>query len=217
MKEMIRKISIILIYIAVAILIFLYGENLLIWLQEGGTQFLLLTALLATLFALFPIIPYPLIGAVLGAAYGGLLGSTITWIGSSLASIIMFIFVRYGYQDWGHQLLNRYRSLAKVTILFEQNAFMTIFITRLIPVIPSIIVNIYSALSRVRFLSYAIASSLGKIPAMILFATVGNSFVNNPTQLLFIGGAYLVFLVMVYGFYRLWQKLASKKEELPKL
>ncbi|KYG28290.1 TVP38/TMEM64 family protein [Alkalihalobacillus trypoxylicola] len=214
---MIRKISIILIYIAVAILIFLYGENLLIWLQEGGTQFLLLTALLATIFALFPIIPYPLIGAVLGAAYGGLLGSTITWIGSSLASIIMFIFVRYGYQDWGHQLLNRYRSLAKVTILFEQNAFMTIFITRLIPVIPSIIVNIYSALSRVRFLSYAIASSLGKIPAMILFATVGNSFVNNPTQLLFIGGAYLVFLVLVYGLYRLWQKLASKKEELPKL
>ncbi|KMK75237.1 TVP38/TMEM64 family protein [Alkalihalobacillus pseudalcaliphilus] len=214
---MLRKISIILLYAFMAILIFLYGEGLLVWLQEGGTQFIVLTAVLATIFALFPIIPFPLIGAVLGAAYGGILGSFITWVGSSLASIIMFAFVRYGYQDWGLQLLNKYSSLAKVTKLFEQNAFMTIFMTRLIPVIPSIIVNIYSALSRVRFMSYAIASSLGKIPAMILFATVGNSFVNNPSQLLLIGLGYVVFLALVYGCYRLWQRAASKSDELPKL
>ncbi|WP_413376069.1 TVP38/TMEM64 family protein [Alkalihalobacillus sp. 1P02AB] len=212
-----RKIIIIFIYLLVALSIFVYGEGLLVWLQEGGTQFVLLTMVLATLFALFPIIPYPIIGALLGAAYGGVLGSAVTWIGSSLASIIMFVFVRYGYQDWGIQLLNRYRSLAKVTRLFEQNAFMTIFMTRLIPVIPSIIVNIYSALSQVRFLSYAIASSLGKVPAMILFATVGNSFVHNPSQILLIAGAYAIFLAVVYGCYRLWQKTAVKTEELPKL
>ncbi|MDV2683928.1 TVP38/TMEM64 family protein [Alkalihalophilus lindianensis] len=214
---MIKKVFILSSYALIALLIYLYGESLLHWIREGGTNYLLLTAILATLFALFPIIPYPIIGGVLGAAYGPLLGSLMTWIGSSLASIIMFSFVRYGYQDWGLRLLQRYRSLNKITTLFERNAFMTIFITRLIPVIPSIIVNIYSALSRVRFLSYAIASSLGKVPSMILFAVVGNSFVNDPSQLMMIAFYYLLFLVAIYSLYRLWQKFAQTKEKLPEL
>jgi uncharacterized membrane protein YdjX (TVP38/TMEM64 family) len=214
---MIKKVFILVSYALIALLIYLYGESLLHWIREGGANYLFLTAILATLFALFPIIPYPIIGGVLGAAYGPVLGSLMTWIGSSLASIIMFSFVRYGYQDWGLQLLQRYRSLNKITVLFERNAFMTIFVTRLIPVIPSIIVNIYSALSRVRFLSYAIASSLGKVPSMILFAVVGNSFVNDPSQLMMIAFYYVVFLVVVYGLYRVWQKFAQTKEKLPEL
>ncbi|ADC51886.1 hypothetical protein BpOF4_19235 [Alkalihalophilus pseudofirmus OF4] len=214
---MIKKIGIISMYVLLALVIYYYGESLLLWIREGGANYILLTAVLATLFALFPIIPYPIIGGVLGAAYGPVLGSFMTWVGSSLASIIMFIFVRYGYQDWGLQLLKRYKALNKVTSLFERNAFMTIFLTRLIPVIPSIIVNIYSALSRVKFLSYAIASSLGKVPSMILFAVVGNSVVNDPGQLVIIAGFYLLFLLVVYVLYRVWQRIAESKEKLPEL
>lgn len=58
--------------------------------------------------------------------------------------------------------------------------------TRMIPIIPSMIVNIYAALSRVSSLNYAIASSIGKVPAMILFAVVGNSIVTNPQNLIVI-------------------------------
>ncbi|WP_100372985.1 TVP38/TMEM64 family protein [Bacillus sp. FJAT-45037] len=214
---MIRKLFIFILYALIALLIYWYGDSILQWIRQGGANYVILTAFLATMFALFPIIPYPIIGGVLGAVYGPALGSLVTWIGSSMASIIMFVFVRFGYQDWGLNIVNRYKSLSKVTTLFEKNAFMTIFITRLIPVIPSIIVNVYSALSRVRFLSYAIASSLGKMPSMILFAVVGNSFVNDPSQLIVIGVAYLVFLGLVYGTYTFWQKKAENNEKLPEL
>jgi uncharacterized membrane protein YdjX (TVP38/TMEM64 family) len=201
-----RKSFVFIGYLLIAVLMYLYGESLLQWIRQGGTEYMLVTSILATFFALFPIIPYPIIGGVLGAAYGPVAGSLITWIGSSLASIIMFVFVRYGYQDWGKKWLYRYERLSKVTVLFERNAFMTIFLTRLIPVIPSIIVNIYSALSRVSFMRYSIASSLGKVPSMILFATVGNTLVTNPSDLLYITVFYGSFLLIVYFFFRLFNR-----------
>lgn len=83
---------------------------------------------------------------------------------------------------------------------------MTIFLTRLIPIIPSIIVNIYSALSKVSFVRYTIASSLGKMPSMILFAVVGNTIVNEPKDLLLIAVFYGTFLAVVYFFFRLFKR-----------
>lgn len=79
---------------------------------------------------------------------------------------------------------------------------MTIFLTRLIPIVPSIIVNVYSALSRVGFLTYTMASSIGKIPSMILFATVGSTIVTNPIGLIYVAIFYGLFLLLVYAGYR---------------
>ncbi|UOE92649.1 TVP38/TMEM64 family protein [Alkalihalobacillus sp. LMS39] len=203
---MVKKITIAIMTIAIATSVYFFGQDIFVWLQMHAKQYILLTIILATLLALFPVIPYPLIGGVLGATFGPVLGSLLTWIGSSAASIIMFIVVRYGYQDWGNKMLKQYKPIHRVTVLFEKNAFITIFLTRLIPIIPSIIVNIYSALSKVRFINYAIASSLGKIPAMILFAAVGNSFVTNPQEMFFIILFYGAFLVIVIGCYQLWKR-----------
>ncbi|GAE30893.1 TVP38/TMEM64 family protein [Halalkalibacter hemicellulosilyticus] len=201
-----KKLIILIGYIIIGFLIYQYGDSLLQWIRAGGTDYAFLTIILATLFSLFPIIPYPIIGGVLGAAYGPFIGSIITWIGSSLASIVMFSFVRYGYRGWGKKWLYHNDYVAKLTGLFERNAFMTIFLTRLIPIIPSIIVNIYSALSKVSFVRYTIASSLGKMPSMILFAVVGNTIVNEPKDLLLIAVFYGTFLAVVYFFFRLFKR-----------
>lgn len=206
-----KKIIVIIGYLLIGLLIYLYGEGLLEWIRKG-TDYILITSLLATLFALFPIIPYPLIGGVLGAAYGPLTGGLITWIGSSLASIIMFAFVRYGFQDLGKKWLYRYNKLSKITTIFERNAFMTIFLTRLIPVIPSIVVNIYSALSRVSLLQYSLASTIGKAPSMLLFAVVGNTLVTEPQELFYIALFYTVFLVIVYISFRFFQTFTTRNQ-----
>ncbi|WP_059103631.1 TVP38/TMEM64 family protein [Shouchella shacheensis] len=207
-----RKIVVLLGFILLASLVLWQGESMVAWMRENGARSFVATSLLATLLALFPVIPYPIIGGVLGAVFGTALGSLATWIGSSLASVLMFAFIRYGYQDWGLRLIHKSKALTRVTRLFERNAFMTIFLTRLIPIIPSIIVNAYSALSRVTFASYTIASSLGKVPSMILFATVGSTLVTNPANLLRIAFYYAAFLLIVYGCFRLWNRYVFKRE-----
>ncbi|QQK79110.1 TVP38/TMEM64 family protein [Salicibibacter cibi] len=212
---MYRKIFVFLFLASLAGTVFLYGEAIAVWIDEHGTESIVLTAALATLMSLFPIIPYPIIGGILGAIYGSFLGSFITWFGSAMASIIMFVFVRFGYQDWGLTIIGKYDAISKVTMLFERNAFMTIFLTRLIPIVPSIIVNIYSALSRVGFWAYTVASSVGKIPSMILFATVGSTIVNNPADLFYIGLFYGSFMLIVYGCFRLWNRYVVKEKSQP--
>lgn len=208
---MYKKISLATLYFGVACIIYLYRELILHWIEHASIEHVPITVAMATLMALFPIIPYPIVGGFVGAAYGPSLGGFVTWAGSTLASIIMFLIVRYGYQDWGLHILHKYKTLGKVTVLFEQNAFITILFTRLIPIIPSIIINIYSALSRVSFVSYALASSIGKIPAMLLFALLGDQILTNPKNILLSIMVYGMFLAITFYFYNLWKKNNLRK------
>ncbi|WP_134701733.1 TVP38/TMEM64 family protein [Ammoniphilus sp. YIM 78166] len=199
-----RKLALTFFYLLIGFLIYQYAESILSWFQSSTQPGL--TMVLATGMALFPVIPYPIIGGLIGAAYGPAMGGIITWFGSSVASILMFLFVRYGYQDWGLKILHRYKGLAKVTDLYEDNAFLMILFSRMLPFIPSIIINVYSALSRVSFLSYAIASSLGKVPAMLLFALIGNNLVTDSRNLFITLTIYGGFLAVTLSCYYWWKK-----------
>ncbi|MBH5318637.1 TVP38/TMEM64 family protein [Paenibacillus sp. GSMTC-2017] len=201
---MIKKLALAAVYVAIAYLIYIYGDNILAWFQQANSIPLII--IMASIMALFPIIPYPIVGGVIGAALGPILGAVITWAGSSIASILMFLFVRYGYQEWGQRILARNKSISKITVMFERNAFLTILFARMIPFIPSIVVNVYAALSRVSFTSYTIASSLGKIPSMLLFAVVGDSVMSSPQNMPITIAVYAVFIAIALGAYRLWQK-----------
>ncbi|WP_209122249.1 TVP38/TMEM64 family protein [Alkalihalobacillus sp. BA299] len=203
---MLKKLGVIALYIMTGLILYVYGDQLLVWLDNYARDFLLSTIVVATLLSLFPIIPYPIIGGIVGAAFGTTLGAFVIWIGSSGASIIMFLIVRYSFQDWGNSILRNYKLTEKVTLLFEKNAFFAIFLSRLIPVIPSIIVNVYSALSRVSFINYTIASTLGKMPSMMLFAIVGNTLVTNPRDLLLIMLLYGLFVAVVFICFKQWKK-----------
>ncbi|MEC0207936.1 VTT domain-containing protein [Paenibacillus ehimensis] len=199
-----KKISLALLYAAVAYVIYRHGEELVAWFQAPNSIALVILA--ATAMALFPVIPYPVVGGVIGAAFGPVLGAAITWAGSTAASLLMFLFVRYGYQEWGERMLYRYERLGKVTVLFERNAFLTILFARLIPFIPSIVINAYSALSRVSFAAYAASSALGKIPAMLLFAFVGDTLMTEPGAVWLTIGIYGGFLAVTLLAYRQWKR-----------
>jgi len=209
---MYKKIILAVFYLAIGYLIYQFGEEILSWLQH--TDNVLLVAVMATIMALFPVIPYPIVGGVIGAAYGPIIGGLITWTGSTTASILMFLFVRYVYQDWGVQILNRYKRIGELTGIFERHAFLAIAFARCVPIVPSIVVNVYSALSRVSFWTYTIASSLGKIPAMLLFAVVGDNFVTDPRNILLAVGVYSLFLGIVLWIHRKWRR-ASKSIQAP--
>ncbi len=201
-----KKLFLFLFYLSIAIAIYVYQEPLLLWFQQTKESSIFVTMFIGTLFALFPIIPFPIIGGIIGAMYGTFLGGFVTWVASTLASLIMFLFIRYVFQNWGLKIINRYEKLEMMTRMFERNAFITILVSRLIPFIPSIIVNAYSAVSRVSFISYAVASSLGKIPSMLLFAVLGHSIVSSSQEVVIVIGLYALIIILTIFFYYRWKK-----------
>jgi uncharacterized membrane protein YdjX (TVP38/TMEM64 family) len=198
---MFKKLGMALVYAAIGGLVYFYGDSILVWIRS--TDSIMLMMFMAVIMALFPVIPYPVVGGVIGAALGPVVGGIVTWVGSTAASILMFMFIRYGYQEWGDRVLYRYNRLGKVTTMFERNAFLTILFTRLIPFIPSIVINVYAALSKVTLASYSIASALGKIPAMLLFSMVGDHLMTDPSHIIITIGIYGVFLAITLMVYRL--------------
>jgi uncharacterized membrane protein YdjX (TVP38/TMEM64 family) len=206
------RLLLFIFYTFIAIAIYVYQEELLFWFQQTKDISIFFTMFIGTLFALFPIIPFPIIGGIIGAMYGTLLGGFVTWVASTAASIIMFIFIRFVFQSWGLKIIHRYKRLEMITLMFERNAFITILVSRLIPFIPSIVVNAYSAVSRVSFFSYALASSLGKIPAMLLFAVLGHSLVTSNQEVFFIIGLYAIIILMTIYFYSRWKKSFLKEQ-----
>ncbi len=206
---MLKKLGFAIIYAAAAFILYTYGDAILAWLQQADNVPLVI--LMAALMALFPIIPYPVVSGIIGAALGPALGGFAAWAGSAAASIVMFLFIRYGYREWGVHVLHRYNRIGRLTELFERNAFLTILFARLIPFIPSIAINMYAALSRVSFTTYAIASSLGKMPAMLLFVTVGDNLISNPINMLAVIGIYGLFLALSLFVYRLWRGTQLEK------
>lgn len=199
-------------YLIIAIAIYVFKDELLFWFQQTKDYSVFLTMFIATLFALFPIIPFPIIGGIIGAMYGVFLGWVVIWVASTAASIIMFLFIRFIFQSWGLSIIHRYKKLEMVTVMFERNAFITILTTRLIPFIPSVVINAYSAVSRVSFISYSVASGLGKIPAMLLFALLGHSFVSSNEKVFFVIAIYLIIILLTVYFYLRWKNSFVKSE-----
>jgi uncharacterized membrane protein YdjX (TVP38/TMEM64 family) len=204
-----KKMGIVIIYTIGAVALFILHEPLLMWIHSSSPSVLFII-LVATVVALFPVIPFGLVGGAIGVLFGPWLGGLVTWMSSLMASLLFFLVVRFGYQDWGHRVLfQSYKPIHRLADQFERHAFIAILFARILPIVPSVAVNLFSALSRVPFQTYALASALGKLPAMLLYSVVGSSLWSSEegwslTLLIFMG--YIVFLVITIYIYKFWSR-----------
>jgi uncharacterized membrane protein YdjX (TVP38/TMEM64 family) len=203
-----KKWITVITYIALTLAAIIYKQQLLDWIQYGRIS-LLFVSLLA---ALIPVIPYGVVGGIIGAKYGLVIGGLINLSISTLAASLMFFLVRGVFENTGRNYLSRYKTIEKLTSLFERNAFLAILSLRMLPFVPAQIVNIFSAISQVSSRSFLLATILGKIPVMLVFTLIGKQVATDPSQLIVTIGLYGIFLLIVYSIYRYWLKKSVKVE-----
>jgi uncharacterized membrane protein YdjX (TVP38/TMEM64 family) len=63
-------------------------------------------------------------------------------MGAMLGTMILFFLVRYGFRDWAQQYVNKHAKVKEYELFFEENSFLTVCMSRMIPVIPAAVVNI---------------------------------------------------------------------------
>lgn len=173
-----KKWTSIILYVSGTILAFIYRYDILSWMKEDHNLFSSIG--IATLLALFPVVPYKAVIGFFGYAYGSLTGALICWLATNLAAAILFGVVKYLFQNQARTYLASIPALEKFTAGIERRPFASIVLARLLPIIPQTAVNIYAGAAGLPFWSYIAASGIGKIPGIALYAFLGDHLLQNP-------------------------------------
>ncbi len=178
-KENLKKIILITIAIIVIVIIINkfnilkdYGPNEVKELIQGKGIMgpIIYVGLLSSLpLLLFPDSVLVIAG---GMIFGLFWGTILTTIGSLIGAIIAFYISRM----LGQQAVKK--LMKKDLVLFNKNdkksGFFLILILRLIPLFPFKIVSYSAGLSDIKLKDFAIATTIGSLPGIIVYTNIGD-------------------------------------------
>ncbi|WP_350253249.1 TVP38/TMEM64 family protein [Bacillus halotolerans] len=194
---MLKKTLGIILIIAVIAGGFYQKEAWLDAIKAGGLISVLCSMLLIAADVFFPIVPFAIIAALNGAVFGIANGVWITLAGSMLGTILLFFLARYSFRDWARKKIKAYPAIQGYEASFDKNAFTAVLLGRLIPVIPSLVMNVVCGLSSVRWHVFFFASLIGKIPNILVVTIAGANFSSNKLLSFSIYGAYILILMLI--------------------
>jgi uncharacterized membrane protein YdjX (TVP38/TMEM64 family) len=189
-----RKWFTVLIAILLILIVFTQKELLLDWIQNGSLISVFISIIFVSILVFFPVVPYPVLAGSIGSVFGVWVGMTISLIGIMFGTMIMFYLSRYGFQQPAQKYLEKYPKVKEYEAYFAKNAFLGILFVRLVPVVPSPVVNILSGLSHIKWYAFFIATFLGKIPAVVTFTFAGSVFEDNKWLSFMIYGTYFLII-----------------------
>ncbi|WP_078382409.1 TVP38/TMEM64 family protein [Sutcliffiella halmapala] len=140
------------------------------WLQAAGPFAILLSIIFNTFISILAFIPSFFITAANIIFFGFWMGTLISFLGESIGAIVSFFLYRKGIKAFSPNVLKRYKWLLRLQQTEGGRAFCLILALRLFPFAPSGLVTLAGATSKIKWLHFAIASTLGKIPALLLEA-----------------------------------------------
>lgn len=147
--------------------------------RAGAYGPLLVMALMAGAIVANPIPSAP-IALAAGLAYGHTWGTVYVVIGAATGAMIAFTIARLV----GHEILYRwFGDRLKVGLLGSQNALtLIVFISRLLPFISFDIVSYAAGLTEIAWWRFALATTIGIIPASFLLAHFGGEMATGDAR-----------------------------------
>lgn len=201
-----NKVLSVLIAGCIIALTFIFKEPIIEKIKEGEAIAIPLSMVFVAILVFFPVMPFSLFAGMLGSFFGIWVGVTTSLIGIGFGTMLMFVLTRYGFQEWTQSYIKKHPRIHEYEGHFEKNAFISILLVRLIPFIPSPIVNVLCGLSRIPWHIFISATLMGKMPSIITFTFAGSLFFHNNFLSISI---YLIYFLIV-GFF-VMKKLQNKE------
>ena len=151
------------------------------------------------LIAVLGVVPSVFLTAANILFFGFWPGTFISFLGESIGAFIAFVLYRTGFKRSIENKTHKYKRVEKLLQAQGKNAFFAIISLRLIPFIPSGIITFTAAIGRVSLATFFIASSLGKIPALLLEAYAAyqvTAFGWQGKVILLLVGIYLLYMII---------------------
>jgi uncharacterized membrane protein YdjX (TVP38/TMEM64 family) len=206
---MVKKVVSLCILVMIIVVGYLQKDELLSLVHTGGYLSILISMLLVSICVFFPIIPFPVLAGVIGGVFGATQGMIVSLTGAMVGTMGFFYLSRYGFRDYAQQKLMNYPKVQEYEAFLNRNSFLAILSCRLIPIIPAPVVNIVCGLSSVKWLTFFIASTIGKIPNILILSYAGASFSSNKLFSFGLYGGYIL-LIFLINFVIMYKKMSKE-------
>ncbi|MDR7000660.1 TVP38/TMEM64 family protein [Neobacillus niacini] len=205
---MIKRLISIIILILIIVIGFLQKDELVHLIKQGGTLSIFISMLLVAICVFFPLIPFPVLAGMIGAIFGTGQGMVISLVGAMAGTMVFFFITRYGFRDYAQEKLLKYPKVQEYEAFLNRNSFLAILACRLVPIIPAPVVNIICGLSKVSWPIFFTASTIGKIPNILLLSFVGATLSSNKLLSFGLYGFYILVIFLI-NFVIIYRKKAK--------
>lgn len=189
-----KKIISILIVASIILFGFTQKGVLIELVKQGGPIAIFISVLMIAICVFFPIVPFTVLGGMVGALFGAAKGFTISYTGAMLGTMLFFFISRYGFRDWAQKIIRRHPKVQEYQERLNRHSFIAILVARFIPIIPAPVFNAACGLSKVDWKIFIIASAIGKIPNIFIVSFAGANVIHNVWFSICLYGVYLLII-----------------------
>ncbi|AIE61775.1 TVP38/TMEM64 family protein [Bacillus methanolicus] len=162
----------------------------------------LISIVINIMISIFGLVPSIFLTAANLTVFGFWTGTLLSFAGEAIGAIISFILYRKGFKKLSESKLFSHPKVRRLLEAKGLEAFFLVLSLRLLPFVPSGVVTFVAAIGKTSLLIFIIASSIGKIPALLLEAYSVYQLMNWTWQ----GKVILTFL-SVFFFLFTWKKI----------
>ena len=147
--------------------------------------------------------------------FGIVPGIVLSCIAETVGATIAFILIRFYFRESAEKAIAKSPFLSKIDQYSGTKGFIVMLIGRMIPYLPSALLNAVGALSSIKLREYVIASFVGKFPSTGIEAIIGHDLImkqEDHTRLItvIIAAGILIYAAIRYEKHVIEAAAASK-------
>ena len=166
---------------------------------EGAIVFAFLLTLFTNALGFPPAVIFSTANVIL---FGIVPGIILSCVAETVGVTIAFVLMRFYFREAAEKAIAKSPFLAKVDQYSGSKGFIIMLIGRMVPYLPSAVMNAVGALSSIRFRDYVFASLVGKFPSTGIEAIIGHDLImqqEDNTRLIIV---VICAGILIYGAIR---------------
>ncbi|WP_315444331.1 TVP38/TMEM64 family protein [uncultured Selenomonas sp.] len=147
--------------------------------------------------------------------FGIVPGIVLSCVAETVGATIAFILIRFYFRESAEKAIAKSPFLSKIDQYSGTKGFFVMLIGRMVPYLPSALLNAVGALSSIKLREYVIASFVGKFPSTGIEAIIGHDLImkqEDHTRLItvIIAAGILIYAAIRYEKHVIEAAAASK-------
>lgn len=165
------------------------------FLAQQHPAYLAISFLLLAVLACVPLLPTPLVISIIAMQYDWQTAFIVSLSGNVVGSIVMYMLCQRIFFNRAQQWIVKKNNMQRFVRFIEKNGFLAVLVGRLIPLVPSAVMNALAGMMNISFWSFVIATTIGKLPNILVYALAGSELQQSPLSAMTLVGVYSIVIV----------------------